>query len=42
MMVQNNAGFKTQGGMNFYNFVQKGGKMEDLQLDLLFPIKEKG
>ncbi|GIO44315.1 MerR family transcriptional regulator [Paenibacillus apis] len=28
--------------LNFYNFVQKGGKMEDLQLDLLFPIKEKG
>lgn len=27
--------------LNFYNFVQKGGKMEDLQLDLLFPIKEK-
>lgn len=28
--------------LNFNNFVQKGGKMEDLQLDLLFPIKEKG
>lgn len=28
--------------LNFYNFVQKGAKMEDLQLDLLFPIKEKG
>ncbi|WP_232380869.1 MerR family transcriptional regulator [Paenibacillus tianjinensis] len=28
--------------LNFYNYVQKGGKMEDLQLDLLFPIKEKG
>lgn len=28
--------------LNFYNFVQKGGKMEDLQLDLLFPIKVKG
>ncbi|MEG0774238.1 MerR family transcriptional regulator [Clostridium sp.] len=28
--------------LNFYNFVQKGSKMEDLQLDLLFPIKEKG
>ncbi|AZS15089.1 MerR family transcriptional regulator [Paenibacillus lutimineralis] len=28
--------------LNFYNFIQKGGKMEDLQLDLLFPIKEKG
>lgn len=27
--------------LNFYNYVQKGGKMEDLQLDLLFPIKEK-
>lgn len=27
--------------LNFYNFVRKGGKMEDLQLDLLFPIKEK-
>lgn len=28
--------------LNFYNFVHNGGKMEDLQLDLLFPIKEKG
>lgn len=28
--------------LNFYNFIQKGGKMKDLQLDLLFPIKEKG
>ena len=28
--------------LNFYNFVHKGSKMEDLQLDLLFPIKEKG
>ena len=28
--------------LNFYNFVQKGGKMKDLQIDLLFPIKEKG
>jgi DNA-binding transcriptional MerR regulator len=28
--------------LNFYNFIQKGGKMEHLQLDLLFPIKEKG
>lgn len=27
--------------LNFYNFVQKGSKMEDLQLDLLFPIKER-
>lgn len=27
--------------LNFYNFIQKGSKMEDLQLDLLFPIKEK-
>ncbi|MFD1175790.1 effector binding domain-containing protein [Paenibacillus puldeungensis] len=27
--------------LNFYNFIHKGGKMEDLQLDLLFPIKEK-
>lgn len=26
--------------LNFYNYIQKGGKMEDLQLDLLFPIKE--
>lgn len=31
-----------EGMLNFYNFVQKGSKMEDLQLDLLFPIKEKG
>jgi DNA-binding transcriptional MerR regulator len=28
--------------LNFYNFIQKGSKMVDLQLDLLFPIKEKG
>lgn len=28
--------------LNFYNFIQRGSKMEDLQLDLLFPIKEKG
>lgn len=28
--------------LNFYNFIQKGSKMEELQLDLLFPIKEKG
>jgi DNA-binding transcriptional MerR regulator len=28
--------------LNFYNFIRKGSKMEDLQLDLLFPIKEKG
>ncbi|MCM0650062.1 hypothetical protein NBE98_16970 [Clostridium swellfunianum] len=27
--------------LNFYNFIRKGSKMEDLQLDLLFPIKEK-
>ena len=27
--------------LNFSNYIQKGGKMEDLQLDLLFPIKEK-
>lgn len=27
--------------LNFYNFIQNGSKMEDLQLDLLFPIKEK-
>ncbi|MBN1968709.1 MAG: effector binding domain-containing protein [Candidatus Delongbacteria bacterium] len=27
--------------LNFFNFVRKGGKMEDLQLDLLFPIIEK-
>lgn len=27
--------------LNFYNFINKGSKMEDLQLDLLFPIKEK-
>ena len=27
--------------LNFYNFVRKGGRMEDLQLDLLFPIREK-
>ncbi len=28
--------------LNFYNFIQRGSKTEDLQLDLLFPIKEKG
>lgn len=28
--------------LNFYNYLQKGSKMEDLQLDLLFPIREKG
>ncbi len=28
--------------LNFYNFIQEGSKMEDLQLDLLFPIKKKG
>lgn len=27
--------------LNFYNFIQKGSQMNDLQLDLLFPIKEK-
>lgn len=27
--------------LNFYNFIQDGSKMEDLQLDLLFPIKKK-
>lgn len=27
--------------LNFYNFIQKGGKMKDLQLDLFFPIKER-
>lgn len=27
--------------LNFYHFTRKGSKMEDLQLDLLFPIKEK-
>ena len=27
--------------LNFYNFIQKGSKMDDLQLDLLFPIKGK-
>lgn len=28
--------------LNFYNFIQNGGKMDDLQLDLLFPIRLKG
>lgn len=27
--------------LNFYNYIKKGSKMEDLQLDLLFPIREK-
>lgn len=27
--------------LNFVNFVRKGGRMEDLQLDLLFPIRER-
>jgi hypothetical protein len=28
--------------LNFYNFIQRGSKMGDLQLDLLFPIRENG
>ncbi|MDF2544921.1 MAG: putative MerR family transcriptional regulator [Herbinix sp.] len=28
--------------LNYYNLIQRGSKMEDLQLDLLFPIKDKG
>ncbi|MNO37146.1 HTH-type transcriptional activator TipA [compost metagenome] len=36
------AGQGLEETLNFYNFIQKGSKMEDLQLDLLFPIKEKG
>jgi DNA-binding transcriptional MerR regulator len=35
------AGQGLEETLNFYNYVQKGAKMEDLQLDLLFPIKEK-
>ncbi len=27
--------------LNFYNFLKNGSEMNDLQLDLLFPIKEK-
>jgi DNA-binding transcriptional MerR regulator len=27
--------------LNFYNYIQKGGKMENLQLDLLLPVREK-
>ncbi len=27
--------------LNFYNYIKNGAKMEDMQLDLLFPIKEK-
>ncbi|WP_447880149.1 MerR family transcriptional regulator [Serratia fonticola] len=27
--------------LNFYNFIQESGEMKELQLDLLFPIKEK-
>lgn len=28
--------------LNFYNFIQKGEAMQDMQLDLLFPVKEQG
>ena len=38
---ETSAGQGLEETLNFYNFVQKGCKMEDLQLDLLFPIKEK-
>lgn len=27
--------------LNFYNFIRNGSQMKDLQLDLLFPIKER-
>jgi DNA-binding transcriptional MerR regulator len=27
--------------LNYYHYIKKGSRMEDLQLDLLFPIKEK-
>lgn len=27
--------------LNFFNYMKNGGKMKDMQLDLLFPIKEK-
>ena len=26
--------------LNFHTYIHKGAKMEDLQLDLLFPVKE--
>ncbi|MEW8985829.1 MAG: MerR family transcriptional regulator, partial [Bacillus sp. (in: firmicutes)] len=39
--LETSAGHGFEETLNFYNFVQKGGKMEDLQLDLLFPIKER-
>ncbi|WMM25308.1 effector binding domain-containing protein [Tissierella sp. MB52-C2] len=38
---ETSAGQGFEETLNFYNFAQKGGKMENLQLDLLFPIKEK-
>jgi len=39
--METKAGQGLEETLNFYNFVKKGGRMEDLQLDLLFPIKEK-
>lgn len=39
MPWQSGQGFEET--LNFYTFIQKGSKTKDLQLDLLFPIKEK-
>ncbi|GAB6110025.1 MerR family transcriptional regulator [Fusibacter bizertensis] len=39
--VETLAGQGFEETLNFYNYIQNGAKMEDLQLDLLFPIKEK-
>lgn len=40
--IRNDYGQGFEETLNFYKFIQKGSKMEDLQLDLLFRIKEKG
>ena len=39
--VETIAGQGFEETLNFYNYIRNGSKMEDLQLDLLFPIKEK-
>lgn len=39
--VETVAGQGFEETLNFYNYIKKGSKMEDLQLDLLFPIREK-
>ena len=39
--IETLAGQGFEETLNFYNYIQNGAKMEDLQLDLLFPIREK-